>query len=113
MVLVRGGQSARAGGKRGGGRPGAALRQALVGALAVAMAGCGYHAGSRATILPPTVKTIAAPAFANATPNYRLPALLTADVTRELISRTKYNIVTDPAQADVVLAGTLVNFISS
>jgi hypothetical protein len=82
-------------------------------ALAVAMAGCGYHAGSHPTLLPATVKTVAVPAFGNVTPNYRLPALLASDVTRELISRTKYNVVPAADQADAVLTGTLVNFIAS
>jgi hypothetical protein len=75
--------------------------------------GCGYHAGTHPTVLPATIKTVAVPAFGNATPNYRLPALLTADVTRELISRTRYNVVADPAQADATLTGAVVNFVSS
>ena len=40
------------------------------------------------------------------------PVLLTADVTREFISRTHYAIVADPNQADAVLTGALVNFVS-
>lgn len=78
----------------------------------LALAGCGYHVGSHPTLLPKTIKTIAVPAFTNVTPNYRLPVLLSADLTRELISRTKYNIVADPAHADAVLSGLLVNFVS-
>ena len=73
---------------------------------------CGYHVGGHTNLLPKTIKTIAVPAFANVTPNYRLPVLLTADLTRELISRTKYNIIADPAQADAVLSGLVVNFVT-
>jgi hypothetical protein len=88
------------------------MRRAVV-AMALALAGCGYHVGGRATLLPKNVKTIAVPAFGNATPNYRLPALLTADVTRELIARTRYNVVAEPANADATLSGSIVNFINT
>jgi predicted transcriptional regulator with HTH domain len=87
-------------------RRGAAL------AFALALAGCGYHVGGRASLMPKTIKTIAVPALGNATPHYRLPVLLTAELTRELIARTKYAVVSDPAQADAVLTGMVVNFIS-
>ena len=89
------------------------MKLLLVPALAVAaMTGCGYHVGAHPNLLPKTIKTIAVPAFGNATPNYRLPSLLAADLTRELISRTRYAIVADPAQADAVLTGTLINFVN-
>jgi hypothetical protein len=81
-------------------------------ALALTLSACGYHVGGHANLLPKTIKTIAVPAFGNATPNYRLPVLLTADVTRELISRTHYTIVADPRQADATLTGLVVNFVS-
>jgi len=74
---------------------------------------CGYHVSGKADLVPKTIKTIAVPAFANVTPNSRLPVLLTADLTRELISRTKYNIIADPGQADAVLSGLVVNFVTS
>jgi hypothetical protein len=89
------------------------VRRMFVALAFLATAGCGYHAGSHSTILPATVKTVAVPAFGNVTPNYRLPALLTADVTRELIARTKFNVVASADQADATLTGTLVNFISN
>jgi hypothetical protein len=73
---------------------------------------CGYHVGGHTNLLPKTIKTIAVPAFANVTPNYRLPVLLTGDLTRELISRTKYNIIAEPSQADAILTGTVVNFVT-
>jgi hypothetical protein len=81
--------------------------------LLLSFASCGYHVGGHSNLLPKTIKTIAVPAFANVTPNHRLPVLLTADLTRELISRTKYNIIADPTQADAVLSGLVVNFVSS
>ena len=76
--------------------------------------GCGYHVSGHADLLPKTVKTIAIPSFTN--PNTitreRLPVMLTSEVTREMISRTRYTVVADPEQADAVLAGAVINFTS-
>lgn len=71
---------------------------------------CGYHVGGRADVLPKSVKTIAIPAFGNITTRYRMGELLTSAITREFISRTRYQIVADPDQADAVLSGTVTNF---
>lgn len=83
---------------------------AIVSLLAV---GCGYHVGGSGNLLPKTIKTIAIPAFGNLTSRPKLPSLLTADVTREFISRTRYHIISDPQQADAVLTGAIVNLNSS
>jgi hypothetical protein len=74
------------------------------------LAGCGYHVTGRGDLMPKSVKTIAVPAFANVTPRQQLARLLTAGVTREFISRTRYRVVDDPLQADAVLQGALTNF---
>ena len=86
----------------------AMLAAILAGAMSVA--GCGYHVGGQADVIPKTVKTIAIPQFANGTPRYQIATLLSADVTREFHSRTHYGIVTDPAHADAVLRGTVTSF---
>jgi len=80
--------------------------------LALVASACGYHVGTHADTIPKTIKTIAIPAFANTTPQSKLARLLTADVTREFISRTHYNIVAEPDQADALLQGAVVNFIN-
>jgi hypothetical protein len=82
----------------------------LLGALA--LSGCGYHVAGHANVLPKTIRVIAVPEFRNSTPQYRLPVLLTADVTRELISRTHYTIVADPTIADATLIGTITNYVN-
>jgi hypothetical protein len=81
----------------------------LAAALAV-FAGCGYHVAGGGDLIPKSVKTIAIPAFGNVTPRQQLARLLTTDVTREFISRTRYQIVDDPRQGDAVLQGTLTEF---
>lgn len=73
---------------------------------------CGYHVSGHADLLPKNIKTIAIPAFNNATTRYRLSDKLSAAMTREFISRTRYQIVADPRNADAVLNGSLVHYYS-
>jgi hypothetical protein len=84
----------------------------LVVLLAALTAGCGYHVSGHGDMLPKTIHTIAIPAFGNATSRYKLARLLPTDIGRELISRTGYKIVADPAGADAVLTGTVNNFVA-
>jgi RNase P/RNase MRP subunit p29 len=76
------------------------------------LAGCGYHVSGRGSTLPKSIKTIAVPAFGNITTRYKLAERLPADITREFIERTRYGVVADPNQADAVLSGSVVNFMS-
>ncbi|MBL8234720.1 MAG: LptE family protein [Bryobacterales bacterium] len=80
--------------------------------LSATLGGCGYHVAGRADLLPKTLRTIAVPAFANNTPRYRLADRLAQSITREFISRTRYQIVSDPTQADAVLEGGVVNILT-
>lgn len=74
--------------------------------------GCGYHIAGTANALPPSIHSIAIPAFANVTTQYKVSDLLAAAITRELISRTNYHINADPDHADAILTGAVVNFIT-
>ncbi len=85
-------------------------RALLLGCAAVALSGCGYHVAGRADLMPKTVKTIAVPAFGNPTTRFEIARMLPEDVTREFLSRTRYQIVSDPAQADATLRGTVNNY---
>jgi len=76
------------------------------------LAGCGYHVAGRADRLPRHIQTIAVPAFANLTTRHKLAERLPAAITRELLSRTRYAVVSDPAQADAILQGVVVNYVS-
>lgn len=89
------------------------IRVLAAAVVLAALSGCGYHVGGHPTLLPQTTRSIAVPAFGNVTPHVRLAGLLTENVTRELISRTRYNVIADPAQADVTLSGVVVNFINT
>ena len=81
-------------------------------ALGLLLPGCGYHISGHGDMMPKTLKTVAVLPFGNATPRYKLARLIPADIGRELISRTKYQLVDDASQADAVLSGSLVNFVA-
>jgi len=85
----------------------------LLGILSLAFTeSCGYRVAGRADLLPAKIKTIAVPPFGNVTTRYRVSDRLAAAVTREFISRTRYQIVADPNAADAVLTGSVVNFMA-
>ncbi len=86
------------------------MKAAAVALLAAALTGCGYRVSGHADLLPKSIKTIAVPAFTNASTRYKLSDRLAADITREFITRTRYEIIADPNQADAVLTGAVVNY---
>jgi hypothetical protein len=86
------------------------MKRAVLVVFSAATVACGYHVGGHADLMPKTIKTIAIPAFSNATARYKLPVLLAGDLTREFNTRTRFQIVTDPSQADATLNGSIINF---
>ncbi|HZC22085.1 MAG TPA: LptE family protein [Candidatus Binatia bacterium] len=76
-------------------------------------AGCGYHTSGHAAQIPETITTIAVPAFKNETLTYRIDQLLTAAVVREFTTRTRYHVISDPADADATLRGTVLSTVAS
>ncbi len=83
-------------------------RRALLSTLS--LAGCGYHVGGKADLLPKTVKTIAIPTFGNLTTRYKISDRLGSAISREFLTRTRYQIVADPNDADATLSGSVLNY---
>jgi outer membrane lipopolysaccharide assembly protein LptE/RlpB len=82
----------------------------LLATVAAALAGCGYHTAGHATRLPASMRTIAVPVFVNQTQTYRIEQVLTRDVVRELLSRSKYQVTSDSGHdSDAVLKGTVIS----
>ena len=73
------------------------------------LAGCGYHVGGQADLIPKSVKSICIPPFKNRTKQYRMVDTLPNAIGREFKARTKFVIVNDPQQADAILAGEVTN----
>lgn len=83
--------------------------------LPFAFSSCGYHISGSGTsdVLPTNLKTIAVPAFNNVTVRYKLTSSLPGAIAREFISRTRYQVVNDPKQADAILTGAVIRFDSA
>ena len=79
----------------------------------LSLVSCGYHVSGKADMVPKRIRTIAIPSFGNATSRYKLSEQITSAVTREFISRSRFRIVADPAQADAILTGAVATFFSS
>jgi outer membrane lipopolysaccharide assembly protein LptE/RlpB len=79
---------------------------------ALALTGCGYQVAGTADALPKTIHTIAIPPVKNTTIQNKLSDLLTTYIGREFISRTRYKIVPNPADADAVLTASVINVVS-
>ena len=79
-------------------------------ACLVATQACGYRVVGTADLLPDNIRTIAVPSFSNATSEFKVEQYLTDAVVREILSRTRYHVVSDDQAADATLVGTVMLF---
>lgn len=87
--------------------------RALVLFLALSAGGCGYRVAGTANLLPAEIHTIAVTPWTNGSVQFKLSDRLAEAVSRELISRTRYTVIADPAKADAVLYGSVANMFSN
>jgi outer membrane lipopolysaccharide assembly protein LptE/RlpB len=85
----------------------------LVAALAICIAGCGYHVAGHSENLPSGWQAIEIPAFKNYTSRYRIEQVFTAAVIHEFLTRTNYKIVQSTESADGVLNGEVLSIDTS
>ena len=86
----------------------------MAGALLMVMAtaatsGCGYALAGRGSFLPDYIETIGIPMFGNNTTIFEVEQLLTQEVREVFIGRGSYRVVTDEADVDALLSGTIRN----
>jgi Lipopolysaccharide-assembly len=84
-----------------------ALAASLAAWLALFSAACGYHTGGKADTMPQSMKTIAVLPFRNITTRYKLSDRLQQAIVQEFISRTRFQVVNNPDEADAVLNGAI------
>jgi RNase P/RNase MRP subunit p29 len=73
---------------------------------------CGYHVAGKGALMPEAVHSICIPPFKNTTVRYKLTDRLADAISREFTARTHYRIINDPDQADAILKGTVINYVS-
>jgi hypothetical protein len=66
-----------------------------------------------ANLLPKDLHVIAVMPWNNASPQYKLSGYISEAVSRELIARTRYNVIADPGKADAAITGSIVNVFSN
>ena len=72
---------------------------------------CGYKPAGKGHSLPADIKTIAVPVFQNSSLKYRVEQRFTQATIDEILKRARaLKVVSDPEDADVVLAGDIRNF---
>jgi hypothetical protein len=71
------------------------------------LSSCGYHVAGKADLVPKSIQTIAIPAFATVTSRYKLVDALPQAIGSEFLTRTRFQVVNDPTQADAVLQGNI------
>lgn len=85
----------------------------LLAVCAVLLSGCGYRVAGTANALPTDIHTIAVVPWGNVTTQYKLSTYMTEAVSHELLAKTRYKVVADPAKADATLYGSIVNLFSN
>jgi hypothetical protein len=71
--------------------------------------GCGYHTGGKADTVPKSIQTIAVIPFQNLSSRYKLPDKMQQAIARELIARSRFQVVRNPDTADAILGGAISN----
>src|SRR5271155_3416906 len=83
---------------------------ALLVLLSLLGTGCGYHTAGHIVTIPDNIRTLAIPAFVNQTQTFKIEQMLTAAVTREFVTRTRYHVLNQANDdADAVLHGTVLS----
>ncbi|MGD0617596.1 MAG: LptE family protein [Bryobacteraceae bacterium] len=88
------------------------IRTLLASAVFAVLPACGYHVSGKGDLLPKNIHTVYVPAFTNYTSHYRLTDAIPDAISRELVARTRYQVVRHEEDADAVLKGAVTNFTS-
>lgn len=80
--------------------------------LALVATGCGYHIAGQADTIPDEVRALAVPAFENGTTEYKIEQYVQQAVVRELLARTRYQVVNREENADATLRGAVIGFLA-
>jgi hypothetical protein len=76
----------------------------------LAAAGCGYALVGRGSVLPEHVRRLVVVPFENRTQRPEVEQRVTEQVTRELASRGRYEVIADASAADAMLVGAITDY---
>ncbi len=71
---------------------------------------CGYHLRGTGSSLPPHIRVLNVPMFANRTTRFELDLKLTQGVIDEMVTRGKVEITDQAESADAILIGEILRF---
>jgi outer membrane lipopolysaccharide assembly protein LptE/RlpB len=91
-------------------RPSAAVSAAFLGALVLALAGCGYALVGKGSSLPENIKVVEFTTLENRTSQVELEQRFSAAIARELVSRGRFRVQASPQGADAELSGAMLAF---
>jgi outer membrane lipopolysaccharide assembly protein LptE/RlpB len=78
--------------------------------LVLGCASCGYSLVGRTSTLPPSVRVIRFETLANRTSRVGVEQRLSREIARELASRGRFSVRSEPAGADAELTGAVTGF---
>ncbi len=78
--------------------------------LGLSLVSCGYRLRGTGSSLPPNIKRVEIPMFKNMTTRFDLDLKLTQGVIDELVARGKFQVTSDPKNADAILIGEILSF---
>ncbi|MEO8096831.1 MAG: LPS assembly lipoprotein LptE [Acidobacteriota bacterium] len=81
-----------------------------VAVLAAVLGSCGYQTAGKGSLLPPNLKSVSIPAFGNTTARYKLTDVMPQAFANEFIAHTRYRVVSNPGQADMILEGNILTY---
>ena len=85
------------------------IKHALMLALVLATAGCGYALAGRGSFLPDYIRVVGIPPIENRTTISQVDQILTNEIRAEFIGRGKYEVANGPAGAQAVLTGAVTS----
>lgn len=76
----------------------------------LALASCGYTLVGRGSTVPADIRSVYLKSFENKTQRQQVDQVLTQAVAKELVTRKRFTVVSDPASADAEISGSVVGF---
>lgn len=81
-----------------------------VGLVAAVVGACGYSLVGRGAAIPERISEVYVDTLRNETRRSEVGQILTSAISEELVTRKRFDVVADRAEADAVLSGAVVRF---